>query len=277
MILWFWNGTKEASLADTPNFKGRAAIVTGVASGIGEATAIMLAEGGATIIGVDRNGSKAADVILRLPRQGGVKHHVISRDVRPVEAAGAIATEAVQHAGYVDILINSAGVSTFRKMTDISREEWDETFEVDLRSLFYLSVAVAENMTKERGGSIVNLGSNAGRKGRVLAAHYAAAKAGVKNLSESLAMAYGAKNITVNTVCPGPTMTPMWDGLFRDLYAIAGKSKEELSAGWVKQTPLGRLGTAEDVAHLITFLCSERARFITGQEINVCGGFMLMC
>ncbi|MDH3251926.1 MAG: SDR family oxidoreductase, partial [Ignavibacteria bacterium] len=149
--------------------------------------------------------------------------------------------------------------------------------EVDLRSLFFLSVAVAETMSAERGGSIINLGSNAGRKGRVLAAHYAAAKAGVKNLSESLAMTYGPRNITVNTVCPGPTMTPMWDGLFKDLFAITGKSSAELSESWTKQTPLGRLGKAEDVAHLITFLASDRARFITGQEINVCGGFMLMC
>jgi meso-butanediol dehydrogenase / (S,S)-butanediol dehydrogenase / diacetyl reductase len=264
-------------LAESAEFKNRAAIVTGVASGIGEATAAMLAKQGAVIIGVDRNGGKAEKVMAGLSTGGGTKHHLIVKDVRPVEAARAIASEAAKHAGSIDILVNSAGVSTFRKMTDISPEEWDETLEVDLRTLFFLSVAVAETMTSERGGSIVNLGSNAGRKGRVLAAHYAAAKAGVKNLSESLAMAYGPKHITVNTVCPGPTMTPMWDGLFSDLFAIGGKSREELSQGWIRQTPLGRLGTAEDVAHLITFLCSEKARFITGQEINVCGGFMLMC
>jgi NAD(P)-dependent dehydrogenase (short-subunit alcohol dehydrogenase family) len=264
-------------LAEPAEFKNRTALVTGVASGIGEATAVMLANQGTLIVGVDRNGDKAEKVMAGLSAQGDRKHHLIVNDVRPVDAAKAIVSEAARHAGYIDFLVNSAGVSTFRKMTDISQEEWDETLEVDLRSLFYLSVAVAEIMTKERGGSIINLGSNAGRKGRVLAAHYAAAKAGVKNLSESLAMAYGPKNITVNTVCPGPTMTPMWDGLFSDLYAIGGKSREELSQGWIRQTPLGRLGTAEDVAHLIVFLCSEKARFITGQEINVCGGFMLMC
>ncbi len=264
-------------MADSQEFRDRTALITGVGSGIGAAAAVMLAGAGATIMGVDRNKDKTKAVMGGLPTNGSRKHHSIIRDVRPVGAAKEIVREALNHESYIDILVNSAGVSYFRKMTDISQDEWDETLEVDLRSLFFLSVAVAETMTAERGGSIINLGSNAGRKGRVLAAHYAAAKAGVKNLSESLAMAYGPKNITVNTVCPGPTITPMWDGLFKDLFDITGKTSAELSEGWIKQTPLGRLGKAEDVAHLITFLASDRARFITGQEINVCGGFMLMC
>lgn len=264
-------------MAESQEFSDRTALITGVGSGIGAATAVMFAEAGALVIGVDRNRDKTGEVMGRLPTSGSRQHHAIIRDVRLVSAAKDIVNEALKHTSSIDILVNSAGVSYFRQMKDISQEEWDETLEVDLRSLFFLSVAVAETMTPERGGSIINLGSNAGRKGRVLAAHYAAAKAGVKNLSESLAMAYGPRNITVNTVCPGPTTTPMWDGLFKDLFDITGKSSTELSEGWIKQTPLGRLGKAEDVAHLITFLASERARFITGQEINVCGGFMLTC
>jgi NAD(P)-dependent dehydrogenase (short-subunit alcohol dehydrogenase family) len=98
-------------------------------------------------------------------------------------------------------------------------------------------------MDADRGGSIVNLGSNAGRKGRALAAHYAAAKAAVKSVTESLALAYGPKRITVNTVCPAVTETPMWE--------------------------------VKDVANLITFLASDKGSFVNGQEINVCGGFML--
>ena len=262
-------------MADAGSHAGRNALITGAASGIGATTARMIAEQGGLVVGVDRNAATLQSVIAALPVSGGRKHLAIVMDLRPVAAARSVVERAVQHAGYIDLLVNAAGVSHFTKMTELTQEEWDETMEVDLRSLFYLSTAVAEGMTRERGGRIINLGSNAGRKGRILAAHYAAAKAGVKNLSESLALAYGQKNITVNTVCPGPTTTPMWDGLYGELFRITGKTSQELADGWIRQTPLGRLGTPEDVANLILFLASDKAGFITGQEINVCGGFML--
>jgi NAD(P)-dependent dehydrogenase (short-subunit alcohol dehydrogenase family) len=97
----------------------------------------------------------------------------------------------------------------------------------------------------------------------------------VKNISESLALAYGSKNVSVNTVCPGPTDTPMWEVNFKGLKSITGKEAKEFWEQWRQQTPLGRIGTTEDVANLICFLASEKGSFINGQEINVCGGFML--
>lgn len=185
--------------------------------------------------------------------------------------------KAVTDAGGVDILINSAGVCHFNKVNQITPEEWDEVLEIDVRTLFFMSVAAAEVMKNDGTGRIINLGSNAGRKGRAVSAHYAAAKAAVSNLTESLALAYGAKRITANCVCPAVTDTPMWDGLYSELQKVSGKTAQELADGWSKATPLGRLGKVEDVANLIAFLASDRAAFITGQTINVCGGFMLTC
>lgn len=258
----------------TAEFTDRVAVITGAASGIGRAAARQLADRGARIVAVDRDEPNLRELVALLPVTTAT-HMALVRDLRPAESGSDVIAEVVMKTERLDIVVNAAGVCHFNRMATITPQEWDEVLEIDLRSLFFISVAAAEAMDPARGGRIINLGSNAGRKGRALSAHYAAAKAGVANLTESLALAYGNKNICVNTVCPGPTDTPMWDGNFRELRAITGKTPEEFIDTWSGQTPLGRIGTPEDVANLITFLASDQAAFITGQEINVCGGFML--
>ncbi|HAV24023.1 MAG TPA: hypothetical protein DCX46_11120 [Bacteroidetes bacterium] len=256
------------------DFHGKVALVTGAASGIGFAAAKQLADGGARIVGVDRNGDRLKALLSGLPKNSQ-QHVSIVKDLRSAAAAQEIIPEAISLAGRLDIVVNAAGVCYFTATNNISVEEFNEVFDVNVRALFILSVAAAEAMDATRGGRIINLGSNAGRKGRALSAHYAASKAAVKNITESLALAYGSKKISVNTVCPGPTDTPMWDVNFEGLRAITGKSAAEFWDTWAKQTPLGRVGKPEDVANLICFLASEKGGYINGQEINVCGGFML--
>lgn len=258
----------------TYDFKNKVALVTGAASGIGFAAAKQLAGGGARIIGVDRNGEKMKTLMNTLPRNGQ-PHLTIEKDLRSASAAEEVVPEAGALAGRIDIVVNAAGVCYFTKPHEISIEEFNEVFDVNVRALFLISVAAAELMDASKGGRIINLGSNAGRKGRAFSAHYAASKAAVKNITESLALAYGSKNIAVNTICPGPTETPMWDSNFKGLKAITGKEPQEFWELWTKQTPLGRVGKPEDVANLICFLASDKGGFINGQEINVCGGFML--
>ncbi|HEY1684563.1 MAG TPA: SDR family oxidoreductase [Tepidisphaeraceae bacterium] len=255
-------------------FAGRVALITGAGSGIGEAAAMRLASEGARIIAVDRNESKLTKLLSSL---GGGGHIQLTRDLRVEENAKSLVADCMKQTQRIDIVVNAAGVCHFRPMKDIDVEEWDEVLEINLRALFQVATAAAEAMDPARGGRIVNLGSNAGRKGRALSAHYAASKAAVANLTESLALSYGKKNITANTVCPAVTDTPMWEGLFSELHAATGKSRQDLTDGWTKLTPLGRLGTPTDVANLIAFLVSNEASFITGQTINVCGGFMLTC
>jgi len=268
--------TKEVakrSSAILYDLKGKVALITGAGSGLGKATADRLATSGAMIIAVDREESSTRELVKSLPG----RHHAIVKDLRPALAARDVVEHSLALAGRLDIVVNSAGVCHFNRINEISPEEWDEVLETDLRALHFLSVAAAEAMDEAAGGCIINLGSNAGRKGRAMGAHYAAAKAAVASLTESLALAYGAKGITVNTVCPAVVLTGMWERNFAELARITGKTSEQLLGGWIDATPLKRLGTPEDVANLIAFLASDDASFITGQTINVCGGFMLTC
>lgn len=261
----------------TLDFRNKTALVTGAASGFGEATARLLASCGAAIVAVDRQENRGREIVKMLPRPQNQTHHLVVKDLRPSRAGTEAVSEALALAGRLDIVVNSAGVCHFNKIAEITPEEWDEVLETDLRALHFISVAAAEAMDAARGGRIINLGSNAGRKGRALSAHYAAAKAAVASLTESLALAYGPKQITVNTVCPAVVLTKMWDGNFAELNRITGRTPEQLVKGWSDLTPLKRLGTVEDVANLIAFLASDKGAFITGQTINVCGGFMLTC
>lgn len=255
------------------SFDGKVALITGAAGGLGKAATKKLAAAGAHIIAVDRDEKSMRDLLSELPG----KHYGIVKDLRPALAAMEVVDEAFNSAGQIDIVVNSAGVCHFNRINEISPEEWDEVFDINLRTMHFVSVAAAEAMDGNVGGRIINLGSNAGRKGRANGAHYAAAKAGVVSLTESLALAYGPKQITVNAICPAVVLTGMWDRNFKELTRIVPKTPEELTEGWKSITPLKRLGTPEDIANLITFLASEEASFITGQTINVCGGFMLTC
>ncbi len=258
------------------DFKDKTAIITGAGSGFGRATARLLAQCGARIVGVDCNVQSLAQTMAGLPDISG-GHLTIEMDLTHTAAASDVIARTMVHAAHLDILVNSAGVCHFTAANNISPDEWDQVHEINLKSLYFLAVAAAEAMEPQRGGRIINLGSNAGRKGRAFSAHYAAAKAGVANVTESLALAYGKKGITVNTVCPAVVLTDMWKRNFQELEPITGKPAEELVRKWTADTPLRRLGTVEDVANLIVFLASDRAGFITAQEINVCGGFMLTC
>ncbi|HVU35668.1 MAG TPA: SDR family NAD(P)-dependent oxidoreductase [Opitutaceae bacterium] len=260
-------------------FTGKTVVITGAASGFGQASAQQFAAAGARIIGIDIDAARlsAAMTALPPPPAGRRPHRSLVCDLRPAEAAARVIADAAGDGDPLDILVNSAGVCHFNTTGGITPAEWDEVLEIDLRALFFLSVAFAERIDPARGGRIVNLGSNAGRKGRALSAHYAAAKAGVASLTESLALAYGSRNVTANTVCPAVVLTPLWEQSFRELTAITGKMPADLVAGWTNATPLKRLGTPEDVANLIVFLASDRAAFITGQTINVCGGFQFTC
>lgn len=261
------------------DFTGRTVVITGAASGFGLASANQFATGGARIIGIDRNADRlrAAFAELPSPPAGAPSHRTIVADLRPADAAERAIAEAASFGSPLDVLVNSAGVCHFNKPATIRAEEWDEVLEIDLRALFFLGTAFAERVDSKRGARIINLGSNAGRKGRALSAHYAAAKAAVASVSESLALAYGPRNVTCNTVCPAVVLTPLWEESFRELARLTGKTSADLVAGWTQATPLRRLGTPEDVADLVVFLASDRGSFITGQTINVCGGFQHTC
>lgn len=255
-------------------FEKKTAVVTGIGGGIGQEAAQQLASLGCRIVGVDRNEARLKGAMSSLtpvsaPHVGLLKNLRTMKDVR------SVIPEAVKTVGYVDIVVNAAGVCYFTKMAEVSEEEYNDVMDVNVRALYFIAVDAAESMKSPRGGRIINLGSNAGRKGRAFSAHYAASKSAVKSITESLALAYGSRNVAVNTVCPGPIDTPMWEVNFKGLKSITGKEPKEFWEQWKQQTPLGKIGTTTDVANLIVFLASEKGSFVNGQEINVCGGFML--
>lgn len=229
------------------------------------------------MVGVDRDERRLREAVASWPSVDGGAHEAIIADLRPADAPRRVMEEAARTVGVIHILVNFAGVCHFNHPAKISVPEWDEVLETDLRALYFMGTLFAEQVDPQRGGRLINIGSNAGRKGRAMSAHYAAAKAGVASVSESLALAYGAKNVTVNTVCPAVVVTPLWETSFPELNILTGKSAAELTEHWRMLTPLGRLGTPDDVANLVSFLASDQGSFITGQTINVCGGFMLTC
>ncbi len=255
-------------------FEKKTALITGIGSGIGLETARQLAGLGCRIVGVDRNEGKLKDAIGSLKAVSG-NHGGLLKNLRNMKEVRSVVPEAIRQVGFVDIVVNAAGVCYFTKMAEISEEEYNDVMDVNVRALYFIAVDAAESMKSPRGGRIINMGSNAGRKGRALSAHYAASKSAVKSITESLALAYGSRNVAVNTVCPGPIDTPMWEVNFKGLKGITGKEPKDFWEQWKQQTPLGKIGTTADVANLIVFLASDKGSFVNGQEINVCGGFML--
>ncbi|MEX1139551.1 MAG: SDR family oxidoreductase [Bacteroidota bacterium] len=255
-------------------FEKKTALVTGIGGGIGLETARQLSGLGCRIVGVDRNEGKLKEAISSL-KPVAASHIGLLKNLQHMTEVRSVVPEALKQAGYIDIVVNAAGVCYFTKMAEVSEEEYNDIMDVNVRALYFIAVDAAESMKSPRGGRIINMGSNAGRKGRALSAHYAASKSAVKSITESLTLAYGSRNVAVNTVCPGPIDTSMWEVNFKGLKSITGKEPKEFWEQWKQQTPLGKIGTTADVANLIVFLASEKGSFINGQEINVCGGFML--
>lgn len=246
-------------------FQDRTAVVTGGGNGIGRASALRLAEEGATVVILDRDGKaagRAADSIAeRSGRATGLQVDVAVDD--EVEAAVA---QIHERYGRVDVLVNNAGY--LRPGTAVTQtiDEWDRTFAVNVRAMFLLSRAVLPGMVDRGVGTIVNIASTAGLVGEADNIAYATSKGAVVNLTRQLAADFSRAGIRVNCVCPGWVPTGFNDPFLRDM------SEEEVQAMVESQVPIGRQGTAEEIAAAVAFLASDEASFIVGQALGVDGG-----
>ncbi len=238
------------------DFKGKIAVVTGGASGIGKSCCLSLAEKGATVIAVDRNENGAKAVADEIKQKGG-NAEGLSLDIVNIAQIKVIVDYIENKYSRIDILINCAGITQVITIEDITETEWDRMLEIDLKGPFFVSQAIISVMKKNNFGKIVNLGSVAGEVGGiVVGANYVAAKAGIIGLTKSLAKSAAKYGINVNTVSPGFIDTEMTKDLNQD----------------VKMVPLGRKGTSEEVSDVILFLCSDYARYLTGVNLDVNGG-----
>jgi 3-oxoacyl-[acyl-carrier protein] reductase len=241
--------------------KDQVALVTGASRGIGRAIALALAQRGAKVVGTATSEAGAAGIREALaPFQG----EGIVLDVTDGAALDAAIDAIVKQHGALHILVNNAGITRDGLAMRMKDEDWDAVHETNLKAVFRASRAVMRTMMKQRYGRIVNITSVVGASGNPGQANYAAAKAGVAGMTRALAKELGSRQITVNCVAPGFIATDMTDAL-----------PESQRAALLAQIPLGRLGTPQEIAATVAFLCSAEAGYITGAELHVNGGMLM--
>jgi NAD(P)-dependent dehydrogenase (short-subunit alcohol dehydrogenase family) len=245
---------------------GKRALVTGGASGIGRATALLFAREGAALSVVDLDdagGHAVAQAIV----DGGGRAIFLRRDVSLAPDCRRAVEQTVDELGGLDILFNNAGIIRRATVVDTTEEEWDRVMAVNVKSIFLLSKYAVPVMARSGGGVIVNTSSGWGLVGGRRAVSYCASKAAVVNMTRAMALDHGAQNIRVNCVCPGDTDT----GLLRDEARQLGQAEEAFLAQ-AADRPLRRIGTPEEVAQAVLYLASDRSSFVTGAALVVDGG-----
>lgn len=249
----------------------RVALVTGAGSGIGRASALALARDGHQVAILDLNREGLDRTLEALDGRPSV---LLVADVTTRSQVDAAVTATVSRLGRLDVVVNAAEIAQISPFLELAEDDWKRVIDVNLSGTFNVGQAAARAMVRSGGGTILNIASTAGKIGRPLLAHYCASKWGVIGLSQSMALALAGDGIRVNAVCPGIIDTPMWQGLDAELAALQGLDVGDAMRAQVALIPLARAGTAEEVADLVAFLASDRARYITGQAINVSGGFV---
>jgi NAD(P)-dependent dehydrogenase (short-subunit alcohol dehydrogenase family) len=246
--------------------EGKVALITGGTSGIGSATAVRFAREGAKVAITGRNDERGEQVVRDIESGGGEALFVRS-DVRVADDCRNAVDRTLDRFGKIDVLFNNAGVFHPRTIPECSEEEWDETIESSLKGAFLMSKYVLPSMIERGSGSIIHTSSGWGILGGDKAAAYCAAKGGLIVMAKAMAIDHGPQGIRVNCVCPGDVLTPM----LPDDAAKRGMSWDDYAAG-AAERPLGRIGTAEEIASAVLFLASDEAAFVTGESLVVDGG-----
>lgn len=254
------------------NFKGRVAVITGGASGIGKAAACEFARLGADLAIIDTNeaGAQQAAAALESPGRTCLS---VRADVGKAEDVEKAIEKIRSKLKRIDFLFNNAGVDLVAPLLETSEEDWDRVIDTNLKGAFLLAKEAVAAMLDTGSGVIVNNASDAGLRALRLNTAYSVAKAGLIHLTRSIALDYGSKGIRCNCICPGCIDTPLCQQFNVDLGARQGKSGEALFQEFIEQNvPMRRIGTGEEVASLVAFLCSDQARYINGAIIPIDGG-----
>jgi acetoin reductase-like protein len=250
----------------------KVAIVTGGAQGMGKAISLRYASEGASVVIADRN-LDGAEATAREIEQGGGKAATVAVDVRDQAQVQAMIDAAVSQFGGLDILVNNAGVGKIIPFLETTEADWDFMFDINCKGLLWCSQAAARQMIEQgRGGKIINLASQAGRRGEALVLAYCASKACVISMTQSMALALAPHKINVNALAPGIVDTPFWDEVDKQFAKLLDMEIGEPKRTFVQSIPLGRIEQPDDVAGAAVFLASSDADYITQQTLNVDGG-----
>lgn len=252
-------------MTSTLPLENKVAVVTGASRGIGRAIAEVLAMQGADVVCGDRLEKQAEETAAQVAAASGRRTSGCLVDVSDHQSSKDFIECALQNFGKVDILVNNAGITRDNLLLRIDESDWDDVLTVNLKGAYNCCKAVVRPMMKQRYGRIVNITSVVGLSGNAGQTNYAASKAGLIGFTKSLAKELGSRNITVNAVAPGYITTALTDVL-----------TDEYRAAAIKATPMGRLGSPEDVAYAVAFLVSDQASYITGQILSVDGGMVMM-
>ncbi|MDR5586810.1 MULTISPECIES: 3-oxoacyl-[acyl-carrier-protein] reductase [Clostridium] len=244
--------------------KGKCAIITGAARGIGKAIAFKLASLGANIVLNYRSSEEEAKIVASEIEKMGVEVLTVKGDISKLEDVENIISEAKSKFGIIDIIVNNAGITKDTLILRMKEKDFDDVIDVNLKGVFNCLKSITPVMVRQKHGKIINISSVVGVAGNAGQVNYAASKAGVIGMTKSLAKELGARGINVNAVAPGFIET--------DMTSVLGeKVKEEAK----KNIPLKRFGTPEDVAGVVAFLASENSNYVTGQVINIDGGMVM--
>ncbi len=244
--------------------QGKVVVVTGASRGIGKAIAIELGKRGAKVVVNYSKSAEGAEEAVAAIKAAGSEAVAVQADVTDTKAAATLIKTAADTFGRLDILVNNAGTTRDMLLAMMPEDDWDLVIRTNLKSAFNCSKAAVKTMMRQRSGRIINISSVSGVMGNGGQTNYSASKAGLIGFTKALAREMSSRNITVNAVAPGFIPTDLTSSLSDDL-------KNET----MKMIPLGRWGTAEEVAHAVAFFASDEAGYITGQTLNVDGGMVM--
>lgn len=243
--------------------KGKIALVTGAARGIGKAIALKYVQAGADLAITDIKDDDNLRNTEKELSEYGTKVKAYVSDAANFDAATKLAEDVIKDFGQIDILINNAGITRDNLLMRMTEEHWDMVMNVNLKSVFNMTKACMRQMMKQRNGSIINLSSVVGVSGNAGQANYAASKSGIIGFTKSVAQELGSRNIRANAIAPGFIETEM-----------TAKLPEDVKKSWSEQIPLKRAGKPEEVGDVAVFLGSDMSSFVSGQTLQVCGAML---
>ena len=242
--------------------ENKTAVVTGASRGIGEAIALKLAEQGAHIAFTYVSSDEKAHNLEERIKGMGVKAKAYKSNAGNYQECEKMVADVIKEFGAVDVCVNNAGISKDNLLLRLTPEQWDEVMNVNLKSVYNMTKQVIRPMMKAKSGSIINMSSIVGVRGNAGQSSYAASKAGIIGFTKSIALELGSRNIRCNAIAPGFVETDMTHYL----------KEGEASTSFLDKIPLGRFGSAEEIANTTVYLASDMSSYVTGQVISVCGG-----